>query len=202
MRLDHIVVSARTLDEGAAHVERVLGQPPVAGGRHGRMATHNRLLGLGDCYLEVIATDPTARPPGRARWFDLDRFADPPRLTHWVAACDDLAAELARAPGGTGEALALARGNLRWHMAVPGSGTLPYDDCYPALLQWQGEAHPLQRLPDGGLKLIRLRVMHPRADALAAALCGRLDDPRLEILGAPAPGLAAEIATAAGPVWL
>jgi hypothetical protein len=199
MRLDHIVVSARTLEEGADHVARVLGQAPVAGGRHGLMGTHNRLLGLGDCYLEVIAIDPAAPPPPRPRWFGLDRFAGPPRLTNWVAACDDLEAELALAPGGAGEVLALERSDLRWRMAVPAAGRLPFDDAYPALIAWQGTAHPLQRLPDSGLRLVALTLCHPRAEALSAALAGRFADPRLVLREAEAPSLTARLQTPGGP---
>ena len=76
MRLDHLAVSAATLAEGTAHVEAALGIVLEPGGRHDRMGTHNRLLGLGDIYLEVIATDPDAPEPAWPRWFDLDNFAE------------------------------------------------------------------------------------------------------------------------------
>src|SRR4051794_29994915 len=69
-RLDHLVVVAPTLGAGAASVRSALGADPRPGGWHDRMGTHNVLLRLGpDVYLEVIAIDPAARPPGRVRWF-------------------------------------------------------------------------------------------------------------------------------------
>jgi hypothetical protein len=44
------------------------------------MGTHNRLLKLGEgFYLELIAIDPQAPPPGRPRWFGLDRLELPVR---------------------------------------------------------------------------------------------------------------------------
>jgi hypothetical protein len=58
MRLDHLAVSAMTLEEGVAHVEAALGVALAPGGQHPLMATHNRRRGLGDVYLEVIAADP------------------------------------------------------------------------------------------------------------------------------------------------
>ncbi len=138
------------------------------------MGTHNRLLSLGDLYLEVIAVNPAAPPPGRPRWFDLDRFSGPPRLTTWICRCDDLPAALAAAPPGTGTPMALARGDFRWEMAVPDDGRLPFDGVFPALIRWHGALHPAPLLPDHGLRLSRLEVTHPQAGALRAALAGRL----------------------------
>jgi hypothetical protein len=198
VRLDHIAVTAGTLDAGAAWVQAVLGTPLVAGGRHAAMGTHNRLLALGDCYLEVIAVDPDASPPGRPRWFGLDRRTGPPRLSHWIVACDDLAADLAAAPPGAGRPMDLGRDDLRWRMAVPADGRLPFDDAFPALIEWQGAAHPLGRLPDSGLRLLRIEIRHPRAEALLAALAGRLADPRIAILAGPVPRLTAEVMTPSG----
>jgi hypothetical protein len=185
LRLDHIAVAATTLGEGVTAVENLLGVSLSAGGQHPAMATHNRLLGLGDVYLEVIATDPNAMPPGRPRWFALDRFAGPPRLTNWVLACDDLDAALAGAPPGAGVPMELARGDFRWRMAVPPDGELPMGGAFPALIEWQGEAHPAARLPDSGLRLARLEVAHPDMADLAPALAG-LRDARVVLTEGPA----------------
>ena len=125
--LDHLAVSAGALAEGVAHVEDALGVRLSTGGQHPAMGTHNRLLRLGDVYLEVIAIDPFATPPGRPRWFDLNNFTGPPRLTNWIARCADLDAALALAPPGSGTPMALARGDLAWRMAVPDDGRLPLD---------------------------------------------------------------------------
>ena len=98
LTLDHIAISAGTLEEGVAFVEAALGVPLAGGGQHPHMATHNRLLGLGDVYLEVIAADPAAPRPTWPRWFDLDRFDGPPRLTNWICRTDDLDAAVAVSP--------------------------------------------------------------------------------------------------------
>ena len=198
LAFDHIAVSAETLADGVASVEDRLGVPLAGGGQHPHMATHNRLLGLGDLYLEVIAADPDAPRPAWPRWFDLDRFSGPPRLPNWVARCDDLDAEVALSPPGIGVPVALSRGDFRWRMAVPGDGILPFDGAFPALIQWQGSAHPAPRLPDAGVRLIRLTLIHPQADALRDGLAGRLDDPRVVVEQGPEKAMQAEFATPHG----
>ncbi len=173
--LDHLALSAATLAEGVEAVETALGLPLAPGGAHPQMGTHNRLLGLGPVYLEVIAIDPGAPAPGRPRWFDLDNFAGAPRLTNWIARTPDLEAALALAPEGTGMPVALERGDLSWRMAVPGNGKLPFSGAFPALIQWNGAAHPAGRLPDAGARLTALEIAHPRAEALRAALAPLFD---------------------------
>lgn len=193
--LDHIAVAAATLEEGVAHVEAALGVALAPGGRHDYMATHNRLLGLGPSdYLEVIAADPAAARPVHPRWFRLDEFSGPPRLTNWICRVGDLATALAAAPAGAGRAVDLARGDLRWRMGVPADGRLPYDDCFPALIEWLGP-RPQGRLAEAGCRLAHLEVAHPEAAELARLV--PLADPRVRfVTGAPA--LRAVIATPHG----
>jgi hypothetical protein len=199
LRLDHLAISATRLEDGVAAAERLLGVPMAGGGQHAAMSTHNRLLSLGDLYLEVIAIDPTAPPPGRARWFDLDRFSGPPQLTNWIVATDDIDTALASGPPGWGTPMSLARGDYRWQMAVPEDGRLPFDNACPALIQWHGSLHPAPALPDHGLRLNRLEISHPDAPALQQVLA--LDDPRVAFTIGPV-ALRAAIDTPQGPVTL
>ena len=176
--LDHIAVAAATLEEGVAHVEAALGVALAGGGNHPHMSTHNRLLGLGPSdYLEVIAVDPDAPQVAHPRWFRLDEFSGAPRLSNWICRVPDLAAALAMAPKAAGRAVDLARGDFRWRMGVPDDGRLPFDDSYPALIEWRGGLKPQDRLPDSGCRLARLEVAHPQAAEIAALL--PLKDPRL-----------------------
>ncbi|MEI4231986.1 VOC family protein [Roseovarius sp. D22-M7] len=197
MRLDHLAVAAESLEAGRAVVEERLGLRLQHGGRHAHFGTHNLLLGLeGGLYLEVIAVDAGAPAPPYPRWFDLDRFTGGPRLANWICAVDDLDAALARHPA-AGAPVDLARGDLRWRMAVPGDGVLPLDNCFPALIEWQAGGHPSERLPASGARLERLVVAHPEAAALMVELRD-LADPRM-VFEPGAPGLRAEIATPHGP---
>jgi hypothetical protein len=172
--LDHIVIGAQTLQAGVAWVEQQLGVAPVAGGRHQAMGTHNALLRLGPrCYLEVIAIDPDGTPPKRPRWFSLDepqmqaRLAQAPALITWVLRSASLATACARVPD-LGDIIAMSRGEFRWKIAVPESGSLPWGGVLPAAIEWEPAAsgdvaHPCDRLPASHCELLRLELAHPAA---------------------------------------
>ena len=212
---DHLVVAVRTLDEGAAWCEATLGVVPAAGGKHPTMGTHNCLLGVGSprfarLYLEIIAIDPDAAPPARARWFDLDApalqqtIAASPRLVHWVARTGDIAAGVAalRAAGhDPGDAIAAERmtprGLLRWRIALREDGRRLAAGAVPLVIEW-GEAHPCDALPASGVSVERIaicglgetlahRLGVSAAPAGSAPLSVSLDTPRGRVtLDAPA----------------
>ncbi len=83
-------------------------------------------------------------------------------------------------------------------MAVPADGKLPFDGAHPALIQWQPPHHPTQALPERNIRLTRLEIAHPQADALRAALAS-LTDPRIQITQGPRKDLRATFATPHGP---
>lgn len=170
LRLDHLAVSAASRDEARAHVEATLGLAMQTGGEHARFGTHNHLMGLADgLYLEAISIDPDAPQPDRPRWFDLDNFHGKARLTNWICSVQDLASACAKAPQ-AGEPVALQRGDLRWQMAVPKSGVLPYHGLFPPLIEWQGDLHPAAMLTPSGARLTQLTLLLPEADTLKALL--------------------------------
>lgn len=197
--LDHIAVVARSLDEGTTYVEAVLGTELSAGGKHAAMGTHNRLVSLGaHCYLEVIAIDPDAPKPQHRRWFNLDSYSGAPRLMNWVCSTDDLEAALDAAPPGSGTSMRLTRGDMVWHMGVTDFGRLPFDDAMPALIDWGDSPHPNRRLPDHGLRLTRLDVFHPEAEALLRAYPPLGTLPEVLVREGPEKRLLATISTPEG----
>lgn len=186
---DHLVLAARDLDIGAAWLEQHLGVTLAAGGRHERMGTHNRLLGLGDdFYLELIAIDPAAAPPGRPRWFGLDGFpaSDRPRLIHWVARSDDISRDTDACSEALGEILPMERGDYRWRITVPADGHLPGDGLVPTLIQWDVRFHPAGRLPEAGCRLMKLEGLHPQPARIRTALDSLGLGSRLDVLYCPA----------------
>lgn len=181
MELDHLAVAGETLQAAVEHVEAALGVPMQPGGRHVVFGTHNQLLGLADgLYLEAIAADPGALPERQPRWFDLDRFSGTPRISNWICRCDDLAGALRDLPGGAGQPVSLTRGDLRWQMAVPEDGILPYDNCFPALIQWHSP-HPAPLLTQQGCALLRITIRHPQAEELQNLLAHRDDRVAFEV---------------------
>ncbi len=198
IELDHIAIAGETLEDAQALVEEALGVALQPGGAHDVFFTHNVLLGLEDgLYLEAIAINPQAPTPARPRWFDLDRFTGPARLTNWICRTNDLEAALEQSPDGSGEPVDLRRGDLRWRMAVPKSGVLPYDNCAPALIQWQTQSHPAKRLAPSGVRLRRLTVRHPQAASLQATLTTQFADDRVAFEAGPS-GLHAVFDTPSG----
>lgn len=201
-QLDHLAVSATTLAEGVEYLEDLLATKLAPGGEHPQMGTHNRLISLGDTYLEVIAINPDSPPPNQPRWFDLDNFTDSPRLTNWIIRTPDMAETLANAPAGTGDIINLERGDLRWQMAVPKTGKLPFNNAFPALIHWFGTAHPADLLPKSGLTLENLQLQHPQADALKTSLAPLLDTTGIHFSTEPQFSLSATINTPNGQVTL
>lgn len=182
--LDHLVIVARSLDEGAAWCEATLGITPAPGGAHPNMGTHNRLFATSSqpypaTYAEILAVDAGATRPNRPRWFDLDdptvqaAAAEPFLAGYAVRSADPAvtnAAFLARGfdPGPlTAASRVTARGLLEWKLTIPTDGKRLLAGLVPTIIQW-GAVHPTDSLPPSGVSLESLALSHPRAADLGA----------------------------------
>ena len=205
--IDHLVVTAPTLDAGARYVHAALNAESEPGGEHARMGTHNRLLKLGETlYLEIIAVNPAAPRPSRPRWFGLDLLApdSPPRLATWVVRSPDIDASLAASGEMLGEVEPMTRGTLSWRITIPADGSLPFDGVMPSLIQWDTEEHPASRLQPTHCRVTRLEARHMHADRIRRALhtIGCNESLRItETFPGELPSLTAVIETPAGR-WL
>jgi hypothetical protein len=187
LQLDHLVITARTLDEGTRYVADLLGVEPAGGGAHPLMRTHNRLLNLwGGVYLEVLAIDPEAASgaDARPRLFALDepsthaRLESGPYLSHWVARVErpkNLARWQAQYPERIATVVPMTRGNFTWGLTVPDDGAFPAwqgagDGIVPSLIQWDTPRHPSEVLPEAQVALKSLKGFHPQADTVRAQL--------------------------------
>ena len=212
--LDHLVVVAATLAQGVAWCEATLGVTPGPGGRHALMGTHNRLLKIAtaafpEAYLEIIAIDPEAPPPGRARWFGMDDallqagLQDGPRLLHLVARSTMLDMHrwglitLGLKPG---DPVAASRdtpaGRLSWQILVREDGALDCGGALPTLIQWQG-LHPAANMPESGVTLQSL-TLHGVPERARQVLRLR----GVQVLATPGPALTATLLTPRGEVVL
>ena len=213
--LDHLVIAAASLDQGVAWCVATLGVTPLPGGQHPLMGTHNRLLKIAtpaypDAYLEIIAIDPAAAPPGRARWCGLGAAAlhaslaaSGPRLIPAVARSTMLDMHrwgLITVGCKPGEPVSARRetpsGTLSWQILVREDGGLDCAGALPTLIQWQG-SHPAAAMPDSGVALTALAlngVPQPARDVL------RLRG--VSVLPTGSPALSATLSTPLGPVTL
>lgn len=205
MIFDHLTIAALTLEQGMAHIERVLGVVIPAGGAHPLMGTHNHLMRLGEgAFLELIAPDPAVAPQ-RPRWFGLDDPAmrrslqGSPRLVNWVARVPDLRRALGAIDCAQGEAVRITRGDLSWLISVPSDGSLPFDGAFPTLIEWPSGPHPSSRMADLGCRLENLSIAHPQGARLAQALAPVFSDDRITISADAAIALRATINTPDGP---
>lgn len=89
--IDHLVIAVPDPDAAAADLEEALGLAATGGGRHEGSGTFNRLVFLGDTYLELIGVWDRAlassHPIGAAALAALDAGA--PGLVTWAIATDD-----------------------------------------------------------------------------------------------------------------
>jgi len=196
-QIDHLVVVAKTLEQGVQWCEATLGVTPGPGGDHALYGTHNRLLKIATpahplAYLEIIAIDPGAKrtsSESTQRWFDMDdaalkaAVAKEPRLVHFVASTDEIqAVRIALKAQGIERGPAMQasrhsrRGVLQWQITVREDGQRLFNGALPSLIQWGKPTdaeplrlHPRNSLPRSGVSLQRMAVTHPSADKLQAA---------------------------------
>jgi hypothetical protein len=196
-QIDHLVIVAKTLEQGVQWCEEKLGITPGPGGEHALYGTHNRLFKIASpsnpmAYLEIIAINPAAVRPKKAcptRWFDMDNtalqkaVAIEPRLVHFVVNTPDIkAARMALRMEGIdrGPAIQASRrtnkGVLNWQISVRADGQRLFDGVLPTVIQWGKpdaieplRLHPRNTLPRSGVTLQSLEITHPSATKLQEA---------------------------------
>jgi hypothetical protein len=126
--IDHLVIAVADPDEAAGLIERELGLAATGGGRHDALGTFNRLIWLGDSYLELIGV--FDRALAAASWLGaptlrtLDMGGG---LATWAIATDELdhdIATLRQAGSDLGEPIAGERRRtdgriVRWRISMP-----------------------------------------------------------------------------------
>lgn len=116
LAIDHVILPVLDLAKEAARLEERYGLASVEGGRHPAWGTANRIIPLGDTYLELVAVvdDVGARTSAFGRWI---ASAIPGRLLGWAVRSDSIDAV----------------GGRLGYPVVPGSRVAPGG----ALITWQ-----------------------------------------------------------------
>jgi hypothetical protein len=98
MRIDHVIYATHDLDGAAARVEAQVGVAAVGGGRHDGLGTHNRIVSLGDTYIELLAIcdadEAAGSPLGRALRQRIEQAGE--GLMGWAVEVDDVQPVAAR----------------------------------------------------------------------------------------------------------
>jgi hypothetical protein len=127
--IDHLVLAAADPDRAAEELEQAVGLRSTGGGRHESMGTYNRLVWLGDSYLELIGVWDEAL--ARGSWVGsptVDALAAGRPFVTFSLGSDDLDGDVAafRSLGGRwdgpirGERTRPDGGLVRWSNAMPG----------------------------------------------------------------------------------
>jgi len=179
--IDHVVLAVEEPDATAARLESDLGLEAAGGGRHEAMGTFNRLIWLGDTYLELIGVFDLDL--ARRSWLGapvLAALSTDAGLATWAIAVDDLDGLLKWLPNDRQPVGPLdgerRRGDgriVRWRLAHP-TGIGP---AVPFLIEhdtngaeWTPEergARAAEEHPIGGR--VRLATIEVRTGAAPAA---------------------------------
>jgi len=171
--IDHITITAPSLEAGTELLKKSLDFSPQKGGEHPKMGTHNLFLRLGDAvFLEVIACNPNAKKPERPRWFALDDIKkdSPAKLRTWVVRTENIHSTLENSSESLGEIEPISRGDTNWLITIPKDGSLALNGGAPALIEWQVAPHPATKLTDFGLSLHKLEIHHPEPERIIKLL--------------------------------
>lgn len=176
-KIDHFAIATSSLVEGVIAIKNSLGVDIPLGGKHAAMSTHNCVMQAGnESFFELLAIDPEAPDPGRARWFTMDdpttqsRIKERPRALCWVVNTDDLDGVIAASPIDLGEVVTFTRGDRSWRLTVPADGHLPEAGLMPAFIEWSPGPHPSTGQRDLGVRLTRVNLQHPDPDHMRGLL--------------------------------
>jgi hypothetical protein len=189
LELDHVLLAVSDLDVGAAEAEARYGLASFEGGRHPGWGTANRIVPLGDTYLELVSVVDAAEAAASAfgRWIS-SAAAPHLRPLGWAVRTDALetVARRLRLTPQCGSRLTSDGQRLSWRVA--GIEQAAKEPSLPFFIEWApGTPFPggtPARHRRGPVSLARLEI---RGDAERhTAWLGRHDLPVTCADGAPA----------------
>ena len=141
LEIDHVLIAVADLEAAAWDIESRHGLSSVEGGRHPDWGTANRIIPLGESYLELVAVVDQAAAAGSAfgRWV---AGADPPRggPIGWAVRTNEIDG-VARRLGLTihaGSRVTASGDRLRWRSA--GIERAAVEPSLPFFIEWEPTA--------------------------------------------------------------
>ena len=142
-KIDHFVFGANTLSEGSNTIKKILDEDLSEINVHETMGTHNRVISLGSCYLEVISLDPKNQNANKNTWFNLGdkiyrkKFLKIPKLISFVISSDELNSSIFFE-----KEFFVSRNKYKWFFKKPNFEYLKKNNftntnLFPSLINWQ-----------------------------------------------------------------
>ena len=142
-KIDHFVFAANTLSEGSKTIKKILHEDLSEINTHETMGTHNRVISLGSCYLEVISLDPKNQNANKNTWFNLGdkiykkNFLKNPKLISFVISTKELNGSIFFE-----KEFLVSRNKYKWFFKKPNFVHLKKNNftninLFPSLINWQ-----------------------------------------------------------------
>ncbi len=153
--IDHVVLAVDNLHAAAVQIAERTGLQVSPGGRHHALGTANRLVWLGDTYLELVAVmDPVVASHSWLGVPVMRRLERGPGVATFALASDGIAGDVSRLTSqgsslrrpAAGERMRPDGGMVRWMLSLPG---MLAPERPPFLIEHEGtgpEWRPMARL--------------------------------------------------------
>ena len=142
-KIDHFVFAANTLSEGSNTIKKILNEDLSEINTHETMGTHNRVISLGSCYLEVISLDPKNQNANNNTWFNLsdknysEKFIKNPKLISFVISSKEFNSSIFFE-----KEFLVSRNKYSWFFRKPNYNYLKKNkfrniNLFPSLINWE-----------------------------------------------------------------
>ena len=163
-KIDHFVFAAETLNEGSEFIENVLKEDLSDINAHKTMGTHNRVISIGPCYLEVISLDPQNQNANKNTWFNLsdlsyrETFLKTPKLISFVISSKKLERSIFFE-----KEFFVSRNEYKWFFRKPNFDYLQKNNfrninLFPSLINWE-TISPLDKMKKSSYVFESLEIM-------------------------------------------
>ena len=163
-KIDHFVFGAKTLSEGSKVIKNIINEDLSEINVHETMGTHNRVISLGSCYLEVISLDPKNQEANNNTWFNLSnktyikKNLKIPKLISFVISSEQLNSSIFFE-----KEFLVSRNKYEWFFRKPNYDYLKKNNfrninLFPSLINWKTNS-PLNKMKKSSYIFESLEIM-------------------------------------------